>query len=161
MSKKYYWKMNGYLYEVSKEQYYEYRKEQDRHIELLIHEAGKLIFSIVYSIWFMSKKYNIICSIRGECVDIPEQRKREFYFRGMADLRKYIKDQIKDSDRVNDIKQMESLKKSAEEIISKYTLEISNGKRQNKSETDRAYYEHVDNLTIFAQGGQQKNEYKY
>lgn len=135
--------------------------DKNEHIELLIHEAGKLIFSIVYSIWFMSKKYNIICSIRGECVDIPEQRKREFYFRGMADLRKYIKDQIKDSDRVNDIKQMESLKKSAEEIISKYTLEISNGKRQNKSETDRAYYEHVDNLTIFAQGGQQKNEYKY
>lgn len=30
MSKKYYWKMNGYLYEVSKEQYYEYRREQNR-----------------------------------------------------------------------------------------------------------------------------------
>lgn len=31
MNKKYYWKMNGYIYEVTKEQYYKYRKEQDRH----------------------------------------------------------------------------------------------------------------------------------
>lgn len=30
MSKKYYWKMNGYLYEVSEEQYKKYKKEYDR-----------------------------------------------------------------------------------------------------------------------------------
>ena len=28
MNKKYYWKMNGYIYEVTKEQYYKYRKER-------------------------------------------------------------------------------------------------------------------------------------
>ena len=30
MSKKYYWKMNGHLYEVSEEQYKKYKKEYDR-----------------------------------------------------------------------------------------------------------------------------------
>lgn len=30
MSKKYYWKMNGHLYEVSEEQYKTYKKEYDR-----------------------------------------------------------------------------------------------------------------------------------
>lgn len=30
VSKKYYWKMNGYLYEVSEEQYKKYKKEYDR-----------------------------------------------------------------------------------------------------------------------------------
>lgn len=47
MNKKYYWKMNGYIYEVTKEQYYKYRKEQDRHdYELVVvydKEYGEVI----------------------------------------------------------------------------------------------------------------------
>lgn len=46
MSKKYYWKMNGYLYEVSKEQYLEYRKEQDRHNYLKKNEQEAIILSL-------------------------------------------------------------------------------------------------------------------
>ena len=46
MSKKYYWKMNGYLYEVSKEQYYEYRREQDRHDYLKKQEQEAVILSL-------------------------------------------------------------------------------------------------------------------
>ena len=46
MSKKYYWKMNGYLYEVSKEQYFEYRKEQDRHNYLKENEEEATILSL-------------------------------------------------------------------------------------------------------------------
>lgn len=46
MSKKYYWKMNGYLYEISKEQYLEYRKEQDRHNYLKKNEQKAVILSL-------------------------------------------------------------------------------------------------------------------
>ena len=46
MSKKYYWKMNGHLYEVSKEQYFEYRKEQDRHDYLKRNEQEAVILSL-------------------------------------------------------------------------------------------------------------------
>ena len=43
MSKKYYWKMNGYLYEVSKEQYYEYGREQNRHDYLKLRRALSMV----------------------------------------------------------------------------------------------------------------------
>ena len=46
MSKKYYWKMNGYIYEVTKEQYYRYRKEQDRHDYLREAEEEAVILSL-------------------------------------------------------------------------------------------------------------------
>ena len=46
MSKKYYWKMNGYLYEVSKEQYYEYRREQNRHDYLKKQKQEAVILSL-------------------------------------------------------------------------------------------------------------------
>ena len=46
MSKKYYWKMNGYLYEVSEERYYEYRREQDRHNYLKKQEHEAVILSL-------------------------------------------------------------------------------------------------------------------
>lgn len=123
--------------------------DKNKNIESLIHEAGKLLFSLVYSIWFMSKKYNIICSIRGEYLDIPEKRKREFYFRKMTDLRKSIEDQIEHNDRIQDIAQIDSLKKSAEQILNKYAIEISNGKRQNKSEQSVTFNAPVQNLAIY------------
>ena len=46
MSKRYYWKMNGHLYEVVKEQYFEYRKEQDRHNYLKKNEQEAVILSL-------------------------------------------------------------------------------------------------------------------
>jgi len=46
MDKKYYWKMNGYIYEVTKEQYYRYRKEQDRHDYLREAEEEAVILSL-------------------------------------------------------------------------------------------------------------------
>ena len=46
MNKKYYWKMNGYIYEVTKEQYYKYRKEQDRHDYLRKLEEEAVILSL-------------------------------------------------------------------------------------------------------------------
>lgn len=46
MDKKYYWKMNGYIYEVTKEQYYRYRKEQDRHDYLRGAEEKAVILSL-------------------------------------------------------------------------------------------------------------------
>lgn len=46
MSKRYYWKMNGRLYEVSKGQYFEYRKEQDRHNYLKKNEQEAVILSL-------------------------------------------------------------------------------------------------------------------
>lgn len=46
MSKKYYWKMNGHLYEVSEKQYYEYRREQDRHDYLKKQEQEAVILSL-------------------------------------------------------------------------------------------------------------------
>lgn len=46
MSKKYYWKMNGHLYEVSEKQYYEYRRKQDRHDYLKKQEQEAVILSL-------------------------------------------------------------------------------------------------------------------
>lgn len=46
MSKRYYWKMNGHLYEVSKEQYFEYRKEQDQHNYLKKNEQEAVTLSL-------------------------------------------------------------------------------------------------------------------
>ena len=46
MSKKYYWKMNGHLYQVSEKQYYEYRREQDRHDYLKKQEQEAVILSL-------------------------------------------------------------------------------------------------------------------
>ena len=46
MCKKYYWKINGYLYEISEEQYLEYRKEQDRHDYLRKNEEQAVILSL-------------------------------------------------------------------------------------------------------------------
>ena len=46
MPKRYYWKMNGYLYEVSEEQYFRYRKEQDRHNYLKKIEQEAVILSL-------------------------------------------------------------------------------------------------------------------
>ena len=46
MSKKYYWKMNGHLYEVSEDQYYEYRREQDRYDYLKKQEQEAVILSL-------------------------------------------------------------------------------------------------------------------
>lgn len=46
MSKRYYWKMNGHLYEVSKGQYLEYRKERDRHNYLKKNEQEAVILSL-------------------------------------------------------------------------------------------------------------------
>lgn len=46
MSKKYYWKMNGFLYEIDEEQYHRYRKEQDRHDYLKKQEHEAVILSL-------------------------------------------------------------------------------------------------------------------
>ena len=46
MDKKYYWTMNGYIYEVTKEQYYRYRTEQDRHDYLREAEEEAVILSL-------------------------------------------------------------------------------------------------------------------
>ena len=46
MPKKYYWKINGYFYEVSEEQYYEYKIEQDRHNYLKETEQDAVILSL-------------------------------------------------------------------------------------------------------------------
>lgn len=45
MSRKYYWKIGGYLYEVPKEKYMEYKKEQDRHDYLRKNEQEATILS--------------------------------------------------------------------------------------------------------------------
>ena len=46
MSKKYYWKMDGKIYEVSKELHDEFRREHDRHTYLRKQEEGVIITSI-------------------------------------------------------------------------------------------------------------------
>lgn len=46
MNKKYYWKANGYLYEVSKEKYFEYKEEQNRHDYLKRNEEEAVILSL-------------------------------------------------------------------------------------------------------------------
>ena len=46
MSKRYYWKINGYLYEVSEEQYFEYKYEQNRHDYLKKNEQEAVILSL-------------------------------------------------------------------------------------------------------------------
>ena len=45
MSKKYYWKINGYLYKVTKEQYQSFKKEHDRHKRLEAAEKEAIILS--------------------------------------------------------------------------------------------------------------------
>lgn len=44
--KKYYWKINGYLYEVSKEKYMEYKEEQNRHDYLKRNESEAVVLSL-------------------------------------------------------------------------------------------------------------------
>lgn len=46
MDKKYYWKINGYLYEVTKEKYFEYKEEQNRHDYLKRNEEEAVILSL-------------------------------------------------------------------------------------------------------------------
>ena len=46
MSKKYYWKMNGHFYEVSKEEYKTFKKEYDRHKKLKKAENDAVVLSL-------------------------------------------------------------------------------------------------------------------
>ena len=46
MSKRYYWKINGYLYEVSEEKYFENKYEQNRHDYLKKNEKEAVILSL-------------------------------------------------------------------------------------------------------------------
>lgn len=138
--------------------------DKNEYIEPMIDEAGKLIFSIAYSIWFMSKKYNVTYKIRGQVLDLPTQKQREFYYKELKELRKSIEEQISVSDKAQDIQTLLHLKTDATQIINKYNTEISEGKRQNKNvKTEKTTVViqdcHIEYLNHFEKGAKQKNEY--
>lgn len=139
--------------------------DKNEHIEPMIDETGKLIFSIAYSIWFMSKKYHVSYKIRGEFLDFPNHKQREFYYKELKDLRKSIEEQISLNDVSQDLETLLHLKTNAEQIIKKYNIEISSGKRHDKSKdlttqsTNIVINGDVATLNSFEKGGTQKNEY--
>ncbi len=109
--------------------------DQNENIEPLLHDAGKLIYSIVYSIWFMYEKYRIVYKMRDKRIDLSINYKREFYFRDLSYLRDSIWTQINDKDQPSTTEQnlqtLRDLKSDARRLLGRYNSEIAKGKKQN------------------------------
>ncbi len=137
--------------------------DKNEHIKPMIDEVGKLIFSIAYSVWFMCKKYHVAYRIRGELLDLPKHKSREFYYINLKDLRKSIEEQISTSSIAQDLQTLTNLKANASQIIERYNVEISDGRRQKKksatSSTGTTINGDVQNVNYFEQGAEQYNGY--
>jgi hypothetical protein len=105
-------------------------------INQLINNTGKLIFSIVYSLWFMLKKYHITYRLNNEDINLEQQYLREFFFRDFKDLRKTIEEQIMQSTKEQDVQTLVGLKSKTAELIKFYKIKIADGKRQPKKEKE-------------------------
>lgn len=138
--------------------------DKNEHIKPMIDEVGKLIFSIVYSVWFMCKKYHITYRVRGDILDLPTHKSREFYYKDLKDLRKSIEEQICSSSMEQDILTLTNLKENATKIIDRYNIEISDGRRQKNTTSTGLTINvtgDVENLNTFEQGAEQHNGYNY
>ena len=137
--------------------------DKNEHINPMIDEAGKLIFSIAYSIWFMCKKYHVTYHIRGEVLDLATRKPREFYYKNLKDLRKSIEEQISISSMEQDLQTLTNLKTNATQIIERYNIEISDGRRQKKknasSSAGSTINGDVQTINYFEQGAEQHNGY--
>lgn len=105
-------------------------------IDELLKEAGRLIYSAAYAIWFMSKKYGVYQSINNRRLNLELHRKREFYFEGFSKdkeiefLRKSIEDQVKSNTVEQNITYLEGLKSDARKILQNYHDKIAEGSKQ-------------------------------
>ena len=94
MDKKYYWKMNGYIYEVTKEQYYRYRKEQDRHDYLREAEEEAVILRskighsvAVYIKSILPERMKVKLVLIDACCSAPAPRTPLHFFVDTNDIR--------------------------------------------------------------------------
>jgi hypothetical protein len=109
--------------------------DKNEHITPLIEAVGKLIFSMVYSLWFMFKKYHISYIENGEPVDLEKKHKREFYYKELEDLRKTIDTQVQTNTMTQDMQTLRGFQSDAKKFINRYNTEINKGKRQMKKES--------------------------
>jgi hypothetical protein len=113
-------------------------------IEQLIDEAGKLIFSIAFSIWFMLKKYNFRYTRNDEYVDLEKDFQREFFYRDLKDIRKTIEDQTALSTSEQDQQVLIGYKLEAKKLIGRYETDIATGKKQPKKRKEST----INKITI-------------
>jgi hypothetical protein len=106
-------------------------------IEPMIEKAGKLIFSIFYSIWFMLKKHGIKYYEHGKVVDLQKTKTREFYYNKIKELRKTIEEQIQSNNNIQDLQTLYKFKLEAKEILECYDIKIARGKKHDKNDDKR------------------------
>ena len=104
--------------------------DQNEHIAPMIEEAGKLIFSIVYCLWYMSKKYDVRFKSGRKHINLEIRKKREFYYKNLETFRHSIRDQVDANDTIQNLKTLEELKSDASRLIKQYHSEIASGKKQ-------------------------------
>jgi len=95
----------------------------------MIQQVGKLIFSAVYSIWFMFKKYKMRYRVRGEIISLPDRYSREFYHRPLKDIRDAIEKQVESSNAQQDIQTLQNISYEAQQLIARYNSDIAEGKK--------------------------------
>ena len=105
-------------------------------IEPMIEEAGKLIFSFVYSIWFMFEKHGIKYYEHKKDVDLKKTKKREFFYDKLEPLRKSVEEQIKSNNNEQDLKTLQNLKSDAKKILDRYSSEIARGRKHEKEDSE-------------------------
>jgi hypothetical protein len=132
--------------------------DKNEYIEPLIDDIGMLIFSMVYSLYFMFKKYHVLYMENGEFVNLENKYKREFYYKRFKDLRLAIAAQVQESTMAQDMQTLCGFQSKAKECIERYNTEIDKGKRQAKKK-DRKVIKQTfimknSNVTVNTFGGE-------
>jgi orotate phosphoribosyltransferase len=110
-------------------------------IEPMIQEAGNLIFSTVYSVWFMFKKYKIRYYEHDKAVDLSVTKQREYFY--SDNLRISIVEQIQSSTKAQDLQTLRNLQYAARKLLDSYNANVSDGTRHVKENGDIKKHETI------------------
>jgi|GEM_PF-3578039 len=122
--------------------------DQNKYIFPMIGEVGRLIFSIVYYIWFMCEKYKIPFTMRGELVDLSKTKTREFYYRDLADLRKIIAEQVNSITPEQALQTLQHMKLDAKRLLERYNVEIAKGTKHQKKDEKKNSIQNKSNEEV-------------
>ena len=106
--------------------------DQNKNITLLINEIGTLIFSMFYSLWFMSVRYFIPYKENDIHIDLSRKKPGVFFYNKFDYLRKAIDDQVKASSDEQNIATLHGFQDEAKSLINRYNIEIAEGRWQAK-----------------------------
>lgn len=99
--------------------------DTNKHIHVLLDNAGKLIYTVTYLVWFLMKKNNLTSYVEN----IEEKRKREFYYKDMKDIRKSLEDLVTNGSMKEEdfLELIHQLQRRAREIFEDYNTHIGIG----------------------------------